>query len=55
MVNSMSINEILHILRNPYGHVEDEIREARLAACNEIERLQRIELWYNGMREFIKP
>jgi hypothetical protein len=32
-------NEILHILRNPHGHSEDEIRKARLDAADEIENL----------------
>jgi hypothetical protein len=30
----METKEILHVLRNPYGHSEDYIREARLAACD---------------------
>jgi hypothetical protein len=34
----METKEILHVLRNPYGHLEDYIREARLAACNLIEK-----------------
>ena len=31
----------LHILRNPYGWDEDQIREARLAAADLIENLER--------------
>jgi len=32
----MTIHQILHILRNPYGKTEAEIRRARLAACGYI-------------------
>lgn len=32
------INKILHILRNPYGYHEEEIKQARLQAADEIER-----------------
>jgi hypothetical protein len=35
----METKEILHVLRNPYGHSEDYIREARLAACDLIEKV----------------
>jgi hypothetical protein len=35
----MTINEILHYLRNPYGHSEELIREARLTAADLIELL----------------
>ena len=31
----------LHILRNPFGHSEEDVRAARLWAANEIERLER--------------
>lgn len=31
---------ILHILRNPYGKGDQEINDARLAAADEIEKLQ---------------
>ena len=33
----MDINEILHILRNPYGKSKEEIRQAMLQAANLIE------------------
>lgn len=45
----MDTQEILHILRNPYGKSEDEIRTAQLAACNRIEELQSA---YTNMRDF---
>lgn len=32
----------LHILRNPHGHSADEVREARLWAADEIERLSSV-------------
>ena len=37
----MTKNEILHILRNPYGWTEDEVRRARLEAADLIEGLWR--------------
>jgi DnaJ-class molecular chaperone len=40
-VNSCLKDDTLHVLRNPYGHSEDEIRTARCDAADEIERLQR--------------
>lgn len=33
----MNLSTILHLLRNPWGHEETEIREARLEACNMLE------------------
>lgn len=36
----MKRHDILHILRNPYGRSSEEIRQAQLAACDEIESLQ---------------
>lgn len=42
-------NKILHILRNPYGFTEDEIRAARLEACNLIERYKDA---YRNMKEW---
>jgi hypothetical protein len=38
-MNDERRREVLHILRNPYGHSEDEIRKARLDAADEIENL----------------
>ena len=35
----MRRSDILHILRNPFGYQSHIIREARLAACDEIEAL----------------
>lgn len=32
------MNKILHILRNPYGFTEEEVREARLAAGDAAEK-----------------
>lgn len=37
MIDKLSQNEVLHILRNPYGHSEDEIVSARLTAADMIE------------------
>lgn len=37
----MKINEILHILHNPYGFSDSVVREASLAA-DEIEKAKRI-------------
>jgi hypothetical protein len=34
----LQISDILHILRNPYGWNEDQVRRARIQACEEIER-----------------
>ena len=33
----MTRDEILHILRNPHGKSAEEVRNARLEACNLIE------------------
>ena len=35
---------ILHILRNPCGWSEDVVREVRLMAADELERLYQVEL-----------
>jgi ribosome recycling factor len=32
-------SEIIHILRNPYGHSQEEIRQVQLDAADEIENL----------------
>lgn len=37
----MSIGDVLHILRNPYGWSEDDTEKARLEACKLIESGQR--------------
>lgn len=34
---------LLHLLRNPWGWSEDTVREARLKAADELERLWRTE------------
>ena len=34
----MSTHKILHMLRNPWGFSEEEMRQARYAACDLIER-----------------
>lgn len=36
-------NYMLHILRNPYGWGEEVVREVRLKAADELERLYRVE------------
>jgi hypothetical protein len=35
------INRVLHIIRNPYGWSEEEVRAARLKAADIIEWLER--------------
>jgi len=40
-MGKMIDSEILHILRNPYGHKESKIREASLAAANRLEEWER--------------
>ena len=34
---------MLHVLRNPYGWSEEVVREMRINAANELERLYRVE------------
>jgi hypothetical protein len=36
---TQEINHVLHVLRNPYGWNEDQIRDARLTAADIIERM----------------
>lgn len=36
----MTRAQCIHILRNPYGHSSEEIKEAQLKACEEIEALE---------------
>ncbi len=45
----MNINDVQHILRNPYGYSDKEIREARLAACDEIDKWKDA---YENLREW---
>jgi hypothetical protein len=47
----MNKGTAIHILRNPYGYSQEEIREAQLFACDEIERLEEA---YTNMREWAK-
>jgi hypothetical protein len=35
----MNIHQAIHICRNPYGWNDEELREARLKVCDEVERL----------------
>jgi hypothetical protein len=35
----MNIHQAIHICRNPYGWNPEELREARLLVCKEVERL----------------
>lgn len=44
-----TIDTVLHVLRNPYGRSSEEVRWARLAACDLIEDLQSAFL---NMRDF---
>ena len=45
MIPSLAVpikfSDILHILRNPYNIPTDKIRDARLAACEAIDGLER--------------
>lgn len=36
----MTRSDAIHILRNPYGHSQENQREAALKACDEIEALE---------------
>jgi hypothetical protein len=38
----MTLQLVLHLLRNPHGHPEEELREARLAAADAIEAGERM-------------
>ena len=38
----MDTKTIIHIIRNPHGHSEDEVREARQKAADLIEKLERV-------------
>lgn len=38
--DKMPIKVAIHIVRNPYGHSEAEVRTARLAVCDELEWLE---------------
>jgi len=33
----MNLQKVLHLLRNPHGHSEEELRTARLAAADMLE------------------
>jgi len=37
----MNLQEAMNIARNPWGHDTGTVREARLAVCDEVERLER--------------
>jgi len=39
-MNEKETHNMLHLLRNPYGHGEPQLRQARQDAANEIERLR---------------
>jgi hypothetical protein len=39
IISEQRRHEILHILRNPFGHSQEEIRQAQLDAADEIENL----------------
>ncbi len=45
----MTRDDCIHILRNPYGYSTAIQREARLFACDEIERLENS---YANMRDW---
>jgi hypothetical protein len=42
-MDSIERKTLLHLLRNPWGWSEDTVREARLKAADELERLWRTE------------
>ena len=44
----LTTNLILHILRNPHGYTEEQCREARLQACEIIEKLGSLKAWEGG-------
>ena len=45
-MNEKEIHSILHQLRNPYGHGEPQLRQARQDAATEIERLREfLSIW----------
>ena len=39
-MNEKETNNMLHLLRNPYGHREPQLRQSRRDAATEIERLR---------------
>lgn len=39
-LNLKNIDNVLHVLRNPYGWNDHVVRDARLAAADEIDRLR---------------
>lgn len=51
MISDERRKEILHILRNPWGKSQDEIRQAELDACREVEYLLDA---YQNMRDWAK-
>lgn len=40
VIDLRNVDQVLHVIRNPVGWSNDAVREARLAAANEIERLR---------------
>lgn len=38
----MNLSKVLHLLRNPYGHTEEELREARLTAADTLEKIDKL-------------
>ena len=38
----MDTNEMLYLLRNPFGHSEDDVRTARLKAADIIELIEKL-------------
>lgn len=49
MNKKLSEKEVLHVLRNPFGHSQTKVRQARLQACDMIESYQDA---YLNMRHF---
>lgn len=42
----MTKNFLLHVLRNPHGHNDNEVRKARLIAANIIDKLPAVVVHY---------
>lgn len=47
----MTEQEAIHITRNPYGHSEGVVREARLKVCDRLERWKKA---YDELHQWAK-
>lgn len=50
----ITVDEVLHLIRNPHGHSEERVRQARIAAGALIEKLQRERDGYKEAYESLK-